>query len=200
MAHFWPFLRLPNFPAGQPGHFDRFGLFLPFLGHFYGNFPVRWKCFKKLTAKFSKTIQEMAEIWFCQRKICKIVQKRALFRILLKKKGHNRRFNLRKCAVRECAWKHPGWILNVLCIFVKVHMTFERFFWPRSTHLTPFWPIFAPYLGHTEPLSDHFGTDRLGQASSFQQRTNYGLGNLGFRQIAPRNAANIWGRCNLIRI
>ena len=65
--------------------------------------------------------------------------------VLLVKNGQNRRFNLWKCAVLECVWKHPEWILRVFMHFYKGAYDFWTFLFRL------YWPFWA-FLDHC----DHF--------------------------------------------
>ena len=95
-------------------------------------------------------------------KICKVVKICPFFlpmkHLFCLKNGQSRRFNLWKCAVRGCVWKHPEWILRVFMHFMKVYVTFERFCFVFIDPFERFWTIFDPVWGYMGPFLDHFWT------------------------------------------
>ena len=81
------------------------------------------------------------------------------------------------CAVSGCVWKHPEWILIVLCTFMKVYMIFEPFFPVIIDPFERFWTIFCQFVwlfltifgcssAETEKITIFFG----GQKSKKYQR------------------------------
>ena len=83
----------------------------------------------------------------CQKNIyAKIIQNMPFFlpikHLFCFKEMVNRCFNLWKCAVSGCVWKHPGWFLSVFMHFYEGlddFWTIFGYFWPFLTVFGPFW-------------------------------------------------------------
>ena len=110
---------------------DHFGTILvPFIS---GNFMVIFfwggVILGGFNAKLSNIMQDTAKICYQNVQNCAKTSHFSPIKhfFLLKKNGQNRRFNIRKCAVCGCAWKHPVWILSVFMHLMKVRVTFEPF-------------------------------------------------------------------------
>ena len=80
-------------------------------------------------------------------------------------------------------WMYPGWILSVLCTFVKVYMFFFRTVFFLFCFYRHFWPLFGALFGPFWPIKELFGTEMgsfWGDFGPFLGQSGVILSHLGF--------------------